>query len=159
MRSSIANAVIAGVVAFALGSAAEVVASDLGGEWVGKVRCKATDGVRRSVPDRGANVRISQLGRKLSVRVEDSQGLRHYNGELVRQIGREQRIEAVLIECRTATALSNYSEKVMLRGTVLPASAKLSGESFFRNQWGEIGTCRWRLQRLNSKVVNVAPCN
>lgn len=139
--------------------ASPAAASDLTGEWRGKVRCKAYDGVRRSVPDRGAIVKIRQTGRRFVAQLEDAQGLRRYNGETISQIVRSQRVEAILMECRSTAALSNYSEKVMLRGNVLPTGGRLAGQSFFRNQWGEIGTCRWRLQRVDHRAPTVAPCS
>lgn len=148
-----------GLVGLCVGFAIPARANDLSGEWRGKVRCKAYDGVRRSVPDRGAIVKIRQTGRRLAAQLEDAQGLRRYNGEMITQIGRSQRVEAILMECRSTAALSNYSEKVMLRGNIVFPRGMLAGESFFRNQWGEIGTCRWRLQRVDHRAPVVAPCS
>lgn len=134
-------------------------AADLTGEWRGKVRCKVNDGMRRSVPDHGATVRVSQVGRQFVAQLEDAQGVRRYNGEVVSQLGREHRFEAILIECRSTATLSNYSEKAFLRGTVQASGGRISGESLYRNQFGAIGSCRWRLQRSSAVRPNLAPCN
>jgi len=151
---------VAGVLLFTggLAWAPPAVASDLTGEWRGKVRCRANDGSRRTIPNLGAVVNFHQVGRSFVAQVEDSQGMRRYNGEVVSQIGRNQRVEAILVECRSTAALSNYTEKALLRGTISKNTASLSGTSMFRNQWGEIGTCRWRLQRVSKRVPSVTPC-
>lgn len=133
-------------------------AEDLSGVWKGSIRCKAFDGVRRSIPDRGATLTISQLGRYFAAEVEDSQGLRQYNGEVVGLTGRDRRVEAVLIECRSSSALNDYSEAVTLRGTLFDERGRLTGESIFRSQLGELGTCKWRLERKSAELPAITFC-
>jgi hypothetical protein len=144
------------VVALPLPAAA--AGDDLSGVWQGSVRCKAFDGVRRSIPDRGATLTISQLGRFFAAQVEDSQGLRQYNGEVVALTGRDRRVEAVMVECRSSAALNDYLEAVTLRGTLLDERGRLTGESIFRSQLGELGTCKWRLERTSSKLPAIPFC-
>jgi len=150
---------LAGAMLIASAATAAAPVGDLSGTWKGKVRCKAFDGARRSVPDRGATLTISQNGRYFAARIEDSQGQRLYNGEAVSLTGREHRVEAVLIECRSSSALNDYSEVVTLRGTLNAPGGRLTGESIFRSQLGELGTCRWRLERTRTTNPNVSFCD
>lgn len=149
---SIASALVVALVAPA------AAAGDLSGVWSGSVRCKAFDGVRRSVPDRGATLTITQQGRFFAAQIEDAQGLRQYNGEVVSLTGRDRRVEAVMVECRTSAALNDYLETVTLRGTMYAAQGRLNGESIFRSQLGELGTCKWRLERSSAAVPAVPFC-
>lgn len=133
-------------------------ATDLTGVWSGSVHCRSFDGAHRSIPSRDATLRVAQVGRYFAAQVEHSRGVRSYNGEVVPRIGRTSRVEAVLIECRSTPELSNYSEVVNLRGTVVDERGRLSGESIFRNQMGDIGTCRWSLERSSRKAPTVSFC-
>jgi len=155
-RTVMPQVVAAAVALLALPAAA--FGEDLSGVWQGSVRCKAFDGVRRSIPDRGATLTISQLGRFFAAQLEDSQGLRQYNGEVVRLTGRDQRVEAVMVECRSSAALNDYLEAVTLRGTLLDTGGWLTGESIFRSQLGELGTCKWRLSRTSSGLPAIPFC-
>ena len=146
------------LVAATLGPSLPVWGLELSGVWKGKVRCKAFDGVRRAVPARGATLTVRQAGRHFTAQLEDSQGLRHYNGEVVRQAGRDRRIEAVMMECRSSSDLNDYSEAVNFRGTLFEKGGRLSGESIFRTQLGEIGTCRWRFDRSSASIPTLSFC-
>lgn len=147
-----------GVATIVVTLATAAAATDLTGVWTGSVHCRSFDGARRSIPSREATLRISQLGRYFAAQVEHSRGVRSYNGEVVPRIGRTSRVEAVLIECRSSPELNNYSEVVNLRGTVIDSRGRLSGESIFRNQVGDIGTCRWSLERSSSKQPSISFC-
>lgn len=101
---------------------------------------------------------VSQLGRYFAVQVEDGNGVRTYNGEVIGETGRNGHLQAMLIECRSTSNMNNYSEVVNLKGLVLDPEGHLTGESLFRSMRGEIGKCRWRYERTSTKDPKIAFC-
>lgn len=132
--------------------------SNLRGKWIGTLRCRSFNGTRATQPTAVTTMSISQLGRYFAAQIEDANGVRTYNGELIREAGRDGRVEALLIECRSSSHMNNYAEVVNLRGLAVDPDGKLRGESIFRNMRGEIGNCRWHYQRTTTKDPRIAFC-
>jgi hypothetical protein len=135
--------------------AARAEGFNLTGEWVGTVTCQVFDGRQRSVPAVGSALKITQSGTILSVRIEDSSGVRHYNGEAIDDSAQPLRMRGVLIECRSSTSLNNYSEVVHLSGS---GGYRLRGKSILRNEIGDIDTCRWTFQRITAANPAISGC-
>jgi len=132
--------------------------ANLRGQWVGGLRCRSFNGTRSAPPKATATLSISQVGRYLAAEVQDSAGVRKYNGEVMRETGRASRFEAVLIECRSTSNMNNYSEVTNLKGFAVDDDGRLNGKSIFRSVRGEIGTCRWSFERISGKDPRIGFC-
>lgn len=139
-------------------SAEAQTSADLRGKWIGTLRCRAFNGTRLKAPSASVTMNISQIGRYFAAQIEDSSGVRTYNGEVIRETGRATRFEAVLIECRSTANMNNYSETATIKGFAEELNGRLAGESIFRSVRGEIGTCRWTYERVSKKDPRVSFC-
>ena len=83
-----------------------------------------------------------------------------YNGQAISDVKQGARGRAVLIECRSTTELDGYTEIVRLEGVSNSIRGKLRGVSLVRNQFGEIGKCKWAYWRVSTAnpMVTGCPC-
>jgi len=130
-------------------------AFNLTGEWVGTIACKAFDGTQHRLPSVGAALKITQMGTLLKLRIEDSSGVRHYNGQAIDDTAQPLRMRSVLIECRSTTSLDNYSEVVHVAAT---SGFRMKAKSILRSELGDITTCRWTFQRISTTNPMATGC-
>lgn len=137
---------------------------NLTGTWVGTQSCKVSDGlVDRNVVAFGpANpVRITQTGNGLAMVMMSATLGVAYHGQMIENATQSRNGSAILVECRSNTALSGYAETVHLEGSADGDFGRLRGDSIVRTPFGEIGRCKWRLTRTsaqNPNVTNLCPC-
>lgn len=133
-------------------------AIDVTGTWTGEQRCKFFDGVQSNKTFGLSNqVKISQVDSRIAVETPGGVGS-FYNGQVLNDATRSTKGRVVLAECRSAADLDGYNEMVYLAGTATDSSGRLRGESVFRSQLGEVGTCKWKLSRTNSADPQVTGC-
>jgi hypothetical protein len=63
-----------------------------------------------------------------------------------------------MVECHTAPSLLDHSEVVHLKASETASGARLKGSSIFRDQGGDIGTCRWSFARVNKNDPGLSEC-
>jgi hypothetical protein len=135
-----------------------VSAIDVTGTWTGEQRCKFFDGVQTNKTFGLSNqVKISQHDNRIAVETPGGVGS-FYNGEVLDDATKPTKGRVVLAECRSAADLDGYNEMVYLAGTANEISGRLRGESVVRSQLGEVGTCKWKLNRTDSADPQVTGC-
>ena len=133
-------------------------AVDLTGTWTGQQRCKFFDGVQTKKTFGLTNqVKITQTATRLAVETPGGIGT-FYNGEVLDDASKSSKGRAVFAECRSTTELDGYSELVHLKAAGSESSGRLRGESVFRSQRGEVGTCKWNLKRSSTDDPEVTGC-
>ena len=137
---------------------------DLTGTWIGRESCRVYDGiVAKSFVEFGPSnpVRITQTGNSLAVVLDSATDGVAYHGEAIQHVAKPRNGRAIMTECRSDTALSDYSEVVHLEGAAGSDGGRLRGESILRTLFGEVGVCKWYLTRTSTNdpsVTSSCPC-
>lgn len=131
---------------------------NLTGEWTGSASCKAFDGTVFRLPRTTSTLFISHSATTFVARLEADSGPTDYFGHSVQQSGLSTRLQGIMVECRTTPMLSDRSEVVHLKAAEGGGGARMKGSSIFRDQSGDIGTCRWVFERVRKTDPGLAPC-
>lgn len=137
---------------------APTFAINLTGEWTGSASCKAFDGTQFRIPRSTTSLFISHSAGTFTAHLAGGEGPTDYSGQAVQQSGVSGRLQAIMVECHTAPTLVDHSEVVHLKGSESGTSARLKGSSIFRDQGGDIGTCRWSFKRANKNDPALNGC-
>jgi len=148
------------VVAFAtfLLAPALAVAINLTGEWTGSISCAAFDGTLFRIPRSTSSLFISHSASSFAAHLEGGEGPTDYSGQAVQQSGISSRLQGIMLECHTTPSLNDHSEAVHLKASETTSGARLKGSSIFRDQGGDIGTCRWSFKRANKNDPGLSDC-
>lgn len=131
---------------------------NLTGEWSGSANCKAFDGTLFRLPRTTSTLLVSHSTTTFAARLETDSGPTEYFGHTVQQSGLSTRLQGIMVECRTTPSLADRSEVVHLKAAESTSRARLKGSSIFRDQSGDIGTCRWTFERVNKTAPGLTPC-
>lgn len=141
---------------FLCAGAVQAQGFDMTGTWSGTVTCRPFDGTTLFVPRSQTELKLFHQGSSLLARFVDGSKVKDFNGFAVAQVN-ASKVRAVLTECRSTTDLNGYAEFVHVTAWN-GARARLKARSIFRDQNGEIGTCRWKFSRIDEAVPAVSGC-
>jgi hypothetical protein len=133
-------------------------AINLTGEWTGSISCTAFDGTSFRIPRSTSSLFISHSASAFAAHLEGGEGPTDYSGQAVQQSGVSARLQGIMVECHTTPSLTDRSEVVHLKATESSSAARLKGSSIFRDQGGDIGTCRWSFKRANKNDPGLSDC-
>lgn len=159
MRSwSYTTAATVGVAVLLWQAPAPVCGINLTGEWTGAANCKAFDGTSFRIPRSTSSLYITHSAGSFTAHLEGGEGPTDYSGQAVQQSGVANRLQGIMLECHTSPALVDHSEVVHFKATESNSGARMKGASIFRDQGGDIGTCRWSFKRVNKNDPGLNGC-